>query len=417
MHEPAIQGGHRPSLAIVIQRYGKEIGGGSELHCQLLAERLAKYYRIEIVTTTAQDHRTWKNVYPVGVESVNGIAVRRFAVDGQRDLERFESTAAQIFWKSHDKSLELNLLRYQGPYCPGLIEYIKKNRTAYDAWFFFTYLYYPTALGLPVIGRHAVFQPTAHDEQLLYLEHFDTVFRATPHIVFNSDEERLLVQRRFTLDSDVGRVIGVGIDNPCAEEDEAGWTRLREQLGSAKVITFVGRVEGGKGCDELVEFFLRFAAHRPAAEVKLLLLGRKVMKLPDHPAIIAPGYVSDYVKAKALAHSCVSVAPSSRESLCMAAQEAWYHGCPVLANGRSEVLVGHCVRSNGGLWYENFEEFDRALTRLVDDSELARHLGSQGRAYVKRTYTWDRIENLYREVIDAVMVPAARESKDVVGLR
>src|SRR5262249_30298189 len=146
--------------------------------------------------------------------SVNNIAVRRFAVQGDRDTTRFDQIWETIFWRDHTPENELNLLKYQGPYAPALLEYLKNSRDAYDAFLFFTYLYYPTALDLPLIGERALFQPTAHDEPLLYLNHFDQVFHSTPHLIFNSPEEQNLLQRRFTLDSGIGRVVGVGIDNP-----------------------------------------------------------------------------------------------------------------------------------------------------------------------------------------------------------
>jgi glycosyltransferase involved in cell wall biosynthesis len=393
----------KPSVAIVIQRYGKELGGGSELHCQILAERLCQYYDIEILTTCARDHRTWKNEYDPGRTSVNGITVNRFPVNGERDTVRFDQTWKKIFWSDHSPEDELDLLKYQGPYSPALLNHIEKTRNAYDAFLFFTYLYYPTALGLVTIKDRAAFQPTAHDEPLLYLNQFEQVFRSTPHLIFNSEEERNLLQRRFTLNSGVGTVVGVGIDNPWSVPDEPGWREVKQQLGTAKVITYVGRIEGGKGCESLVEFFLRYSRSHNPEGLKLLLLGRKLMSIPDHPAIIAPGFVSDYVKAQALASSTVSVAPSAFESLCMAALEAWYHACPVLANAQCPVLVGHCQRSNGGLWYENYGEFEGALDRLLEGDHLAPTLGRQGQEYVQENYTWKRIETAYREILDRVI--------------
>jgi glycosyltransferase involved in cell wall biosynthesis len=87
----------------------------------------------------------------------------------------------------------------------------------------------------------------------------------------------------------------------------------------------------------------------------------------------------------------------------MAAHEAWYHGCPVLVNGQCDVLVGKCLRSNGGLWYENYEEFESALSRLLEDTNLARTLGRQGQEYISANCLWDRIERLYREILDGVI--------------
>jgi glycosyltransferase involved in cell wall biosynthesis len=78
-----------------------------------------------------------------------------------------------------------------------------------------------------------------------------------------------------------------------------------------------------------------------------------------------------------------------------------------LVNGRSPVLAGHCVRSNGGLWYTNYGEFREALKALLADRARRMTLGAQGRAYVQSRYRWDVVESVYMEAIERVMAEAA----------
>ena len=63
-------------LCFVIQRYGLEVNGGAELHCRWLAERLARRHEVEVFTTRALDYIEWRNHYPEGGASVNGVRVR-----------------------------------------------------------------------------------------------------------------------------------------------------------------------------------------------------------------------------------------------------------------------------------------------------------------------------------------------------
>ena len=77
--------------------------------------------------------------------------------------------------------------------------------------------------------------------------------------------------------------------------------------------------------------------------------------------------MSDADKFDVLAAADVLVMPSYYESLSMVALEAWALGKPVLVNARCDVLLGQCLRSNAGLYYENAEEFDAALDALLDE--------------------------------------------------
>ena len=70
--------------------------------------------------------------------------------------------------------------------------------------------------------------------------------------------------------------------------------------------------------------------------------------------------------------------PSYFESLSMVALEAWALGRPVLANARCDVLKGQCIRSNAGLYYENYEEFVEALYSLESNGPLNARLGRTG---------------------------------------
>ncbi len=84
----------------------------------------------------------------------------------------------------------------------------------------------------------------------------------------------------------------------------------------------------------------------------------------------------------------------------MVALEAWALGKPVLANGRCDVLKGQCIRSNGGLYYENFQEFLETL-RMIDFSpSLASGLGRNGQDYFTRHYSWQVIERKYLDMLE-----------------
>ena len=73
----------------------------------------------------------------------------------------------------------------------------------------------------------------------------------------------------------------------------------------------------------------------------------------------------------------------------------------VLVNGISEVLVGQCKRANGGLWYRSYEEFEACLSLLTNGPKLRNKLGESGNRYATDSYTWDRIETKYLELLSS----------------
>lgn len=71
-------------IALVNQRYGLEVNGGSEYYTRMIAERLANRYEVEVLTTKAVDYTTWKDWYARDVETIHGVTVRRFPVEKLR---------------------------------------------------------------------------------------------------------------------------------------------------------------------------------------------------------------------------------------------------------------------------------------------------------------------------------------------
>jgi glycosyltransferase involved in cell wall biosynthesis len=105
--------------------------------------------------------------------------------------------------------------------------------------------------------------------------------------------------------------------------------------------------------------------------------------------------LSEQERAEALEAASVVVIPSPYESLSLLCLEAFAVGAPVLANGRSAVLVDHCRKSNAGLFYGDQEEFTESLKLLLADDRLRAAMGRNGRNYVKQNYRWDTILQKY----------------------
>jgi glycosyltransferase involved in cell wall biosynthesis len=92
--------------------------------------------------------------------------------------------------------------------------------------------------------------------------------------------------------------------------------------------------------------------------------------------------------------------PSPYESLSMVALEAWALGRPVLASAQCDVLVGQCLRSNAGLYYEDAREFAAALDLMLSDHSLSATLGHNGRSFFAQNYSWPVIERKYLTMLN-----------------
>ena len=127
------------------------------------------------------------------------------------------------------------------------------------------------------------------------------------------------------------------------------------------------------------------------------------MEIPAHPQIHAPGFVSNAQKDAAIRQAAFVVNPSEYESLSIMLLEAWQAGVPVLVNGRSDVLVDHCLTSNGGLYYTNYDEFALGLDLLRENRVLRETLGANGKQYVAARYSWDVVEKTYVDFLTQIV--------------
>lgn len=436
-------------VAFVIQRYGAEVLGGSEQLCRLVAERLAGQHEVDVLTTCARDYITWKNEYSEGADRIRGVTVRRFANAGTRDLESFNRYSEWIYSHPHTRADELEWLKQQGPWCPALIEHLKRHHQQYDVLIFFTYLYAPTVLGLEVAPARSLLVPTAHDEPAIRLEIFKEVFSRPAALLFNTESERRFVHEQFTDLPLLEDVVGVGVDipqhqpyprmpAPPVEEEAAdgpadaanatadtgdeppapavdeeppprefashllarGSVFRRKHRLYGPFALYGGRIDPGKGCEELIQYFSDYV--KEGGEATLALMGVKLMSLPEEPFIRFAGLLSDRERVQALEAATVVIVPSPFESLSLLALEAMSVGTPVLVNARSEVLVEHCLRSNAGLFYADRDEFVECLTLLMGDARLRAALGRNGRDYVRKNYRWDVVLGKYERLFAKV---------------
>lgn len=390
-------------VAIVVQRYGKEVLGGAESLAADMAACLSKAYDVEVLTTCALTYETWANYFPAGASTEDGVKIRRFPVDSPRHF-MFKPWNLLLRNLPHTRRMERWWMRMQGPYSSGLVRYVADNRDTYDAFVFLTYLYCTTYYCLPLVKDKAVLVPTAHDDPDIRYGLFREMFRGARKLVYLTEEEKDFTDGLFGLDPEKGAVAGAPV-KPIEHARD-----FRSKYGiEGDFILYAGRLDHMKGLGALLGYFDRYCREENNG-LKLVLCGKGPMRVPSDGRVVNIGFVPDAEKHAAMAAAKATVVPSRFESFSYSLLESMLNGTPALANGQCDVLRGHCGRSGGCLCYDSYGSFRGALDRILDEPGLRKRMGEAGRKYARENYSMEAVGKKYITCIDGLINDRQRSS-------
>lgn len=385
-------------LLFVIQRFGNEVDGGAELYCRWLASHLKDLYEIDILTTCATSYRTWANVYPPGTFNLDGLTIIRKQVSQEREINTFNDLTHWILSNPHEDADESRWLEAQGPYSPGLIEFIDRFHQDYRALLFFTYLYYPTVAGAQIAPQKSILIPTAHDEPVAHLRLYKNLYSNAAGLLFLTYPEAEFVNNTYVVSNTPQAYVGTGIELP--EREITSTEFINKYSIVTPMILYVGRVEEGKGCLEAAHQFTLFC-EKYHFSGNLVFAGKQHMNFPDSDRVRFLGFIPDGELHAAFEASDIVIIPSQFESLSILLLQAFACNRPVLVNGRSAVLTDHCIRSNGGLFYRDSNEFCFALELMLNSTDLRLKMGQNGLDYIKKSFHWDFVRLRVQHFLDA----------------
>ncbi len=421
-------------VAFIIQRFGNQVTGGAEKHCQKIVEKLKTSMDVEVLTTCALDYVTWKNHFTPGNHSEDGVTIKRFPVDFERETHMFNRCYDFLvnlhvwhgFERGYDlkevlhpleikdaienknqhrpKNFSLELvdsmeslwMEAQGPCSSSLKSYVEKNKDHYDAFIFFSYNYWTTFSILPLVKEKAILIPTAHPDPSLAFRIFQNFFKFSKKILFNTIEEKDLVQsmvgdQTFAYTD----IVGVGVDIPSNISPRLAPIKYR--IDGPYVIA-IGRLDESKGYARLFEIFIAYKKNYRSA-LKLVIVGEGRMLKPIHRDIIFLGYVkSEEDKFSLIKGSQCLVTASAYESLSIVLLEAWSVKVPVLVEESCQVLRGQCERSGGGLTFFDEKSFKQAIDSIKNTSRRE-ELAHKGYEFVTKYYSWDIIISKYKKAV------------------
>lgn len=385
-------------IALVLPWYGLDIPGGAERDARHMAEHLrASGVAVEVWTTCARHLGTdWsENYHRPGRSTINGVPVTRFPVLSI-DRDRYRSIHLRLAYGGRVTPEEEAVFLSQSIRSRALCDHIRAHPQYICA--FTPYLFGTTYWGALVDPARSFLIPCLHDEAFARLQALRHLFRSVRGVICNSHAEMRLVQRLYGVPEGRLSVIGDGI----AIAERGDTQAFRERYGiSSPFLLYAGRKTPSKNTPLLVNYFCRYLRRRDTALQLVLIGGRRALHIPPdcQHAVRDLGFIPEQEKHNAFAAATVFCQPSVHESFSIVLMEAWVQGTAAVVNARCDVTREHCQRSNGGLYFSGYAEFEAILDLLLSDEALRKRLGEKGRRYVERNFTWEQVTGRFLDAV------------------
>jgi glycosyltransferase involved in cell wall biosynthesis len=416
-------------FAFITPRYGADVPGGAEHACRLLAEQVSARHDVDVLTTCARDPLTWKNEYTEGADRVRGVLVRRFAVSQAHDRPAFQQFSERLLSLPRSRQEEIDWAHRLGPVSNGLIEHLRRQHRNYDVIACFSLMHATSIDAAQIAPERTIIFPHLALQPALRFGLWADLLTSVRAVGLVSDAERILLHDCVGVRPRIDETVGIGIDPPpqlsyprhqqdpadaLMNEDAAvdapeaepdylsarGVTFRRRHRLYGRFAIYGGRVDSHNGCEEMLEYFDTYAGDDES--MPLVLMGVKMMKLPEQRNVVLAGVLPDRERMAAYEAADVTIAPAADDLLAQNALESLAVGTPVLTSARNQAAVSHCVKANAGLPYANREEFVETLRLLTRNSRLREALGESGRNYVRQHYRWEHVLGRFERLVARV---------------
>lgn len=383
-------------IGFVIPWFGFDIPGGAEAELKGLTLHLHEAgIPIEILSTCVHTFNSnWScNYHRAGTTVEKGITVRRFKVR-ERDDAAFNAVNIKLM----DNRLPLSadeekIFTKEMVNSPALYQYIREHKDEYSLFVFIPYMFGTTYFGIQECYDKAVLIPCFHDESYVYMECFKREFSKVAGMIFHAQPEAELAKRVYNLDHVNAKVLGEGVYTEYTYDA----SRFREKYKiSESFILYAGRKDVGKNIYTLINNFHEYK-YRNDNDLKLVLIGGGEIKIPKdiQKDVIDLGFVDVQDKFDAYAAAQVLCQPSKNESFSLVIMESWICERPVLVHNQCNVTKHFAKTSGGGLYFDNYFEFEGTVNYLLEHPEMADAMGKNGRKFVLENFAWDVIIDKY----------------------
>ena len=389
-------------IAFVTPWYGENISGGAEMELRGISSHIkAAGQEVEILTTCVKDFNSDWNVnhHKSGKTIENGLTVRRFPVK-KRDVKRFDEVNFKLMNNIAITPDEEKTYIEEMVNSPQLYEYIKEKKDGYGAFIYIPYMFGTTYYGIQQCPEKSVMIPCFHDESYIYLDIYKSVFEHMAGMIYHAQAEKDLANRVFELGEVAQAVLGEGLDMNWHGDAEAFIKKydMREPF-----VLYAGRKDAGKNVGILIQYFCEYKK-RNENQLKLVLIGGGNIHIPEEYRrdIVDLGFVPIQDKYDAYAAADFLCQPSTHESFSLVIMESWLAGRPVLVHEQCEVTKSFAIETGGGLYFNDFFDFEGCVNYFLDNERKAGQMGKGGCQYVKEHFSWDVIVDRYLSFITQI---------------
>jgi glycosyltransferase involved in cell wall biosynthesis len=305
---------------------------------------------------------------------------------------------------------------------PGIVRALRENLSSFDVVHLHEYrtfqnlaFYYSRKRNIPYVltvhGQLEIRQESldVHVLRQLYNYTFGMSLLKNAAKIFALSELELsqLIQRG--VDKDKIAVIPNAVDPGDFRDPPAkGYFKRKLGLGNEEMILYLGRISSLKGLDTLVK---AFSLLRRPNNYKLVLAGpddgfsnslyRIIEQLGLKDKVFFAGTLDREQVLGALNDASVVVYASLQEGFPLVPLEVGMMEKPVIVSNHPS--MDFVTKGQFGLRVEhrNAVQLKEALETILEDPELAKKLGQNGKSYVKENFSWDviarKVESLYRQ--------------------
>ena len=356
-------------LVFVTPRFGAGDATAPELLAAELASRSPGGWRTTVVTTTAAGASD--NAFRTGDIQDEGVRVMRFPAEARPGSEP-QGRAGAVSLTS-----------------PELLAHLRDRTGEYDL----IVLFGASAVCLEAAkvdpGR-TVLLPFADKETDTAAD--SEIYRHPAAFVFGSEAEEILVLKRYQVHRRMRETVAGTLLLPRGADPAV----FRRQTGlTGPYLVSGGPLEPGRGIEELLRFFSTFKDRHPQSALELVLIGPAAMPIPKHPAIRVVDPASTRARLDAVGGAMLAVIPERLAAFSTTAAEPFSLGIPILVNASATELAEDCRASGGGLYYQNYDEFELILELGLRDSSLFPRMGAAGREFLESRHDWDQVMARY----------------------